>query len=194
MEKISALMDGELEPHEAATVLPMLRQGSESREAWATYHLIGEAMRGQPCVDCGVAQAVASRLASEPTVLAPQTRPAPAGRRWVWPSVAAAAAVASVTWLASGLLAPPPAAVGMHPVAFVSGPEKDGAGTALLTVTEIVAPGPTGAQGQAAQVPIQLSTQAFQPYLMAHQPFSPSLSIQGLAPYMRTVGTAAAER
>lgn len=72
MERISALMDGELDRQQAATVVPDLRQRDELREAWATYHLIGEAMRRQSCPDSHVASSVAQQLAIEPTVLAPE--------------------------------------------------------------------------------------------------------------------------
>ncbi len=76
MEQISALMDGELEHEEASRVIPTLNKQSDLREAWATYHLIGEALRGQACNDCAVAQTVSSKLAVEPTVLAPRRGPA----------------------------------------------------------------------------------------------------------------------
>ena len=49
MEQISALMDGELEHDEAAGLVPVLKQRVDLREAWSSYHLIGEALRGERC-------------------------------------------------------------------------------------------------------------------------------------------------
>lgn len=187
MERISALMDGELEQREAVGLIPVLKQRDDVREAWATYHLIGEAMRGQTCKDCGVAQAVKSKLVAEPTVLAP--RAASGGgltRRWALPGMAAAAAVATVTWM--GFLQPPASTGDIQPISFTEG--RPGVMNTVHTFTELV---PTTNTSTAAPA-IQLTTSEYQPYLMAHQPFSPSMAIQGLAPYMRTVSTGAAER
>jgi sigma-E factor negative regulatory protein RseA len=196
MERISALMDGELDRQQVGAVLPDFNRRDELREAWATYHLIGEAMRGQPCLDSRVAVAVASRLAAEPTVLAPRAGASNFGRRWAWPSLAAAAAVASVTWMATGIQGPATAPSGsFQPAAVVLGWPPSVMTNAVATFTEIVPTTPAGLSASSSPTPsIQLSTEAYQPYLMAHQPFSPSMSIQGLAPYMRTVGAGAAER
>ena len=100
MDKISSLMDGELTREEAVGLVAGIRERAALREAWTTYHLIGDAMRGEPCADCGVLSAVSRRLAAEPTVLAPRRTRRDFGRRWALPSLAAAAAVASVTWMA----------------------------------------------------------------------------------------------
>lgn len=193
MERISALMDGELDRQQASTVLPDLRQRDDLREAWATYHLIGEAMRGQSCADSRVAASVARQLAAEPTVIAPRASKSNFGRRWAWPSVAAAAAVATVTWMATGIQggAPVPSG-GFQPAAVVLSSPPTVVSNAVATFTEIVPTTPTGPQTPPPS--IQLTTEAYHPYLMAHQPFSPSMAIQGLAPYVRTVGAGTVER
>lgn len=185
MERISALMDGELEQREAVGLIPVLKQRDDIREAWATYHLIGEAMRGQTCKDCGVAQTVISKLAAEPTVLAPRASSSMI-RRWALPSMAAAAAIVTVTWM--GLQTPMPG-TDVQPASFTEA-RAPGVVNTLHTLNELVPPTNTNATVPA----IQLTTQEYQPYLMAHQPFSPSVAIQGLAPYMRTVSAGAAER
>ena len=193
MERISALMDGELDRQQAATVVPDLRQRDELREAWATYHLIGEAMRRQSCPDSRVATSVARQLAIEPTVLAPRASNSNFGRRWALPSLAAAAAVATVTWMATGIQGP--ASVpnsGFQPAVVMPGSPPSVISNAVATFTEIVPNTPAGPQSPPPS--IQLTDEGYQAYLMAHQPFSPSMAIQGLAPYMRTVGAGAAER
>lgn len=193
MERISALMDGELDRQQANTVLPDLRQRDDLREAWATYHLIGEAMRKQPCPDSLVAAKVAQQLATEPTVLAPRASRAGIGRRWAWPSLAAAAAVASVTWMATGIQGPASLpSGGFQPAVVLPGSPPTVISNAVATFTEIVPATP--ATAHSAPPSIQLTGEGYQAYLMAHQPFSPSMAIQGLAPYMRTVGAGAAER
>lgn len=186
MERISALMDGELEHRDVAGVVPDLKQHVEMREAWATYHLIGEAMRGQSCGACSVAGAVNAKLAAEPTVLAPRGNSSSVTRRWALPSLAAAAAVATVTWM--GLQAPMPGN-DVLPASLTDASLATAVNT-IHTVTELVPTSSVSANSPA----IQLTTQEYQPYLMAHQPFSPSVAIQGLAPYVRTVSAGAAER
>jgi sigma-E factor negative regulatory protein RseA len=189
MENISALMDGELEHDEAASVIPALNKRSDLREAWATYHLIGEALRGQACTDCAVAQSVSSKLAVEPTVLAPRKNVSSFGKRWALPSMAAAAAVAAVTWMGLTTQTPP----GLQEFAATAQPVSIGIGGAeffpsSVNTWPLSATTVEGTSQQGAP-PIQLSWREFQAYLMAHHEFSPSISMQGLAPLVRTVSS-----
>lgn len=96
--RISALLDGELDQDESALVLDALRQPGDAREAAATYHLIGDALRGEPRLDADLTASVMNLLKDEPTVLAPQTR-----RHRLRPAAlalaASAAGVAVVAWL-----------------------------------------------------------------------------------------------
>jgi len=165
-DRISELMDGELDGRSAGELLGTLSRDGEGAEAWRTYHLIGDAMRGTAPLSEGFAARVAWKLADEPSVLAPgrgreKMRPEP--RRWFTLSAVAAsfAAVALVGWLA---FAPQPgvspAAV---PVAQVQKPEA--------------APAPS-------IVPLPA---AANDYLLAHQGFSPRILLQGMTPYVRTV-------
>lgn len=106
-ERISALMDGELADDDAARELASLRAGGEGRQAWNTYHLIGDVLRGDACHS--YAARVAERLAAEPTVLAPRSlrQPARPYLRYALSAAAAAAGVALVVWTASPVLNPP---------------------------------------------------------------------------------------
>ena len=100
-EKLSALIDGELEGEGLRAHLGRLRTDPELRSAWDTYHLIGDALRGQ--ISPAIAHRVVARLRDEPTVLAPQPQKSPS-RRLGWYAMAAAASVAAVgfvVWTAS---------------------------------------------------------------------------------------------
>ena len=82
-ERISALMDGELDEREAGETIGRLGSDAAARQAWRTYHLIGDAMReGRPAI--------------------PARRPAANSPRWrvALPAMAVAAAVALVSWVA----------------------------------------------------------------------------------------------
>ncbi len=156
--RISELLDGELDAREAAGPLDALCGGGEARDTWRRYHLISDAMRDTQLLSAGFAARVASKIAEEPTVMAPariarmQQRP-----RWQFLSAAASlAAVALVGWVAFGL-------------------QEDSVPVAVA---------PTPAPALAAQVP---PPSAANDYLYAHQGLSPRNSLQGVAPYVRTV-------
>jgi len=100
MERISAFMDGELEDHEAAGQVRRLKEDLELRAAWDTYHLIGDAMRGEAGYSSALAVKISARLASEPTVVAPRIRmPVRNVRRLALSAAAAIGGVALVAWL-----------------------------------------------------------------------------------------------
>lgn len=170
--KISALMDGELDAHELREPLGALDQNGEARDAWRTYHLISDALRGSALLAADCAPRVAQRLVQEPALVGPlpgAVRP-PERARWFVPSALAAsvAAVAFVGWVAlAPHQAPGPATV---PVAQVSKPERS---------------------KEPARLPV---TSATQDYLIAHQLYSPRNSLQGMAPYVRSVSDQAVAR
>src|SRR5438105_1091762 len=101
-ERISALMDGELDEQAAGTMIDTLRRDAEAVEAWRLYHLISDAIRDTGLMSGGFAARVSERLASEPTLLAPL--PGGPRQRFALAAAASLAAVALVGWLA---FAPP---------------------------------------------------------------------------------------
>ena len=156
-ERTSALMDGELDERAAGEAIHALRREGEALECWRIYHLISDGMRDTRLLSAGFAARVSQRLEAEPTVLAPANLP---GKTPVQRfAFAAAASVAAV------------ALVGW--LAFAPQPE---------------APAPV-AQLRPAVIPVATVplSSAANDYLLAHQGFSPRVSLQGMAPYVRTV-------
>jgi sigma-E factor negative regulatory protein RseA len=164
MDGISALMDGELDESQAQQEIARLKGDAELRERWDSFHVIGDAIRGQGLVSPGLAALVAKRLQEEPTVLAPRRSTRQAKRvTYALSAAASLCAVAFVGWVA---LSP-----------TVPGPLQAG-----------VAPGPGVAVAPASASLASVSSEGhMNEYLLAHQGFSPSTAIQGLAPYMRSV-------
>lgn len=161
MESISAFMDGELEGHEATAQLRRLKEHPQLLTTWETYHLIGDAMRGEAGYSPGLAVKISARLAAEPTVLAPRPRmPLRNVRRLALSAAASIGGVALVAWLA------------LFDNPFV--PQQN------LAVNQA----PPGVQTQLAATP---ANGAVNDYLLAHQQFSPSTAMQGVASYVRTV-------
>ena len=141
---LSAMADGEATDAETEACFMAMKRDEALRQQWTDYHLIGDLMRGAaPMPDDFIAR-FSTRLAAEPTVLAP--------RRRVWPHRVAVASFASfavwgvvaLTGLMSGAPATAPMAVapGFQDAAVVSS---------------------TPAEGDAR----------FAAYLVAHQEFAP---------------------
>ncbi|HSO05993.1 MAG TPA: sigma-E factor negative regulatory protein [Pelomicrobium sp.] len=161
-ERLSALADGELEDFEAQALMKRMPSDADLMRDWAIYHVIGEALRQERTYRIDIVGVVGRRLAEEPTVLAP--RPVRRKRLQVYAlsAAASAAAVAMVAWVM--LQGQPPAT--MAPMA--QGPAAVVAGSAGIPVATPV-------------------NAAMDDYLRAHQEYSPSTQILGVAPYIRTV-------
>jgi len=169
MDRISAFMDGETRQHETEQVILHLKQHEEHLESWNTFHLIGDAMRGDPMLRNDFTVRLRSRLQQEPTVLAPRFR-------WRKPlnlALSAAASLAAVAVILTLVIIDNP----LKPLSQVAVAPKP-------AMTESV-------QAAALPQPVATANQGrINEYLMAHQEFSPSTALQGVAPYVRTVSVA----
>lgn len=143
-EKLSALMDGELDDFETTAAFTRLRSSEEYRQHWHDYHLIGDALRGSAQLHIDLTARVMETLADEPVILAPLSRNAQ-GKSGAPRTLALAASVAAITLVATMVWSGRPGAV---------------AEVAKIPV--------------AAQVPTQLAGANLQAYLVAHQTHAPS--------------------
>jgi sigma-E factor negative regulatory protein RseA len=162
-EKISMLMDGELGERECDEALAALARDDEAIRTWRAYHLIRDVLHGEDVVAADLSAGVAARLAGEPTVLAPRRIQKPLVRRR-WMALSAAASVAAVALVAW--------------LAFTPARTPDSV------------PVETASNSPVVRVPLPRSTDD---YLLAHQGYSPRLTLQGVAPYIRTVSDEAVE-
>jgi sigma-E factor negative regulatory protein RseA len=162
MEKISAFMDGELEGMEAGGQVARLKDDPRLRASWDTYHLVGDTLRGEKLsLSRDFTANVSARLAEEPTVLAPRRRiPLQATvRRFALPVAASVGGMALVAWLA----------VFNNPFA----PPKENLAVKQPAAVE--------------EMKTQVANGEVNDYLLAHQQFSSSTRLQGVASYVRTV-------
>ena len=169
MEHISAMMDGELDETQMTRQLARFRGEPHLRDSWDVFHLIGDAMRGERPLSDAFDRYITEKLASEPTVVSPRRGSVKRMRTYVLSAAASLSAVALVGWLAffNNPMTPPQ--------------QVANAPTKALPATSPVSP------AQLSSVP---SDGTMNEYLIAHQEYSPSTAIQGLAPYIRTVSSA----
>jgi sigma-E factor negative regulatory protein RseA len=100
-DKLSALMDGELDDKSAAAAIEELGRDPEAARTWRTYQLISDAMRESRLLSADFTARLSERLAAEPTVLAPRAMQRPSQRWFALPAAASVlAAVGLVGWLA----------------------------------------------------------------------------------------------
>ena len=179
-EKISALMDGELDADDASVVIEQFRNVEELREHWVAYHLISDALGQSEIKPLDITRRVNARLIAEPTVsTVPNTtllHPTPKRRPTAYAAAASIAAAMVGGWiilqttqesdllrqnLADNRTSPSTSAVTVAPVA-----------------TYPVIPAKASiAASESAQI---------DDYLLAHRQFSPSATIHGAVPFMRT--------
>ncbi len=166
MDRISAFMDGESRQHETEQAILNLKQHQEHLETWNTFHLIGDAMLGDPMLQNDFTTRLCSRLQQEPTVLAPRVG-------WRKPLNLALSAAASLAAVAVVLT-----------LAITDNPHQPQSPLAIAPKSETIQSIHTVALPQ----PVATANQGrINEYLMAHQEFSPSTALQGVAPYVRTV-------
>jgi len=160
-EKISRLMDGEVDPQEFERICGEMKSPG-ALHTWVCYHVIGDSLRGTRGVSPGLTTRFCAALAVEPTVLAPHLAQSVQRGRTAqvataaWAVAATVAAVTVVGWTAFSMVEAPP--------------------TAVAKARE-------AATVRAAQIKPDLPAD----YLIAHQEYSPSLPVQGAGPYLRAV-------
>ena len=186
MERLSALMDDELDEHAIDSELDHIKSDPEREEAWATYHMIGDALRGQIDPVQGIDEQVRIMLANEPTVLAPRARKTNRfTQRVVLPLAASVCGIAVVAWLAlSNNSAISPVNTARSPNVLATAPQViQQSNETFAVATETDGTESTGSESTGS------AADDMNEYLMAHQQFSPSTVRQGVVPYVRTVSS-----
>ncbi len=190
-DQISALADGELDEAEAGRLIARLKSDPDLRRAWDDYHRVGDALRGHLGAD--LSARVASRLAAEPTVLVRGAAPTPAQHagRWLLSAAASLAAIAFVAWMALPWRTPAPELAQAQPSApLVIVPATPLASGPQVASVPQASPNPRArAEADARAQAEALAALGMRNYLLAHQRYSASTALQGMAPYARTVAS-----
>jgi sigma-E factor negative regulatory protein RseA len=209
-ERLSALLDGELDPAAVGQACAHWRESAESRSTWHAYRLIGDVLRsddlaGDPARDADFLRTLRARLATEPVVLAPQPlavepeaihapgvaahalgETGTGARRWHWMAPTAVAAgfvaVAGVLTLTRVAGEAPDRAAGTD-IARVAAPASIAAPRAA---TGLISPAPIGAEPQTFVASGQVIRDArLDRYLAAHKQFAGSSALGVPSAYLR---------
>jgi sigma-E factor negative regulatory protein RseA len=207
LERLSALMDGELEEAEANRALAGILKDEALRAQWGRYHLMGDALRGAlPRQLAPRAAAIHATLAAEPTVLCPRPRLEP--KRLSQSLLAMAASVVAVVlpaffwYLHQGTPAEAPAvavaapeqvtAPPLAPAPVVTGPTAPAANPAVANPTTgmaDVAWHPAEETAAAAPLPAKQRMNGYLVNHNEHRNAYRSVGTPGMLPYVRLVGS-----
>lgn len=172
LEKLSALVDGELSDHLTAGLLDQVGQDPELRSAWERYHLVGQSIRGEAFHPAarGVAGTLGETLESEPIPMRRQPRRIRAYTRLAPFGGAALAAAAAFL------------AVFAVPNLF-RGPEGETAGRQAATWASA-----TGVAERRWDLDRPDLASKLDLFLVNHQEAAPATGVKGMLPYATLVG------
>ena len=175
-DKLSALIDGDLDEQSMRPVFERLRRDEAFRKDWEAYCLIGDVIRGDRAGSGDFVGRVMAGLDAEPTVFAPAASRASSARRSAWqallPIAASVMGVAAVGLVAATLYSQDttaPAAVAVQRIAVQP-----------LVASTTARPAVPAAQGQPA------GDDPMREYVFAHQGVSGG-PMPAAVQYVRTV-------
>ena len=170
-DKVSALLDGDLDEQATRKVFDDLKRDPDLRRDWEAYCLIGDVLRGDRDGSDDFVARVMANLDAEPTVLAPRAAPASATGHRLWQSLMPIAAsvmgVAAVGLVAATLYKQDAPA-----------PQLVAGSSAVKVVNATASVRPVGQSG---------SGDGMREYLFAHQGLSRGGPLPAGVQYVRTV-------
>ena len=209
LERLSALVDGELARADVDAACGAWRSDDELRRTWHAWHAIGDALRSDDLIcdakaDRSFCAAVSARLASEAVVLAPSppaasgASAAPASLRSRW-AVGSAVAAGLVLVAGTFALVRPGSAPGPERLALVDGSAASASvagmsrsmpsGTLLVADADVSAPQVATVADQKVIRDAQLDR-----YLVAHKQFAGSSALGVPSAFLRSATVDSASR
>ena len=175
-DKLSALLDGDLDEQAAHPVFESMRRDPSLRTDWEAYCVIGDVLRGDRHGSAGFIGRVMAGIDDEPTLLAPPVRAVPVpenGRAWrsLMPLAASLMGVAAVGWVA-------------HALYSDQGP---GTGRAIAVARAPAVVSPVAVRPVAVAPTPAAVVDPTREYLFVHQAMSGGGPISGVIQHVRTV-------
>jgi sigma-E factor negative regulatory protein RseA len=174
--EVSALMDGELDDKAADAILARMKHEEELVANWRMFQAVSDALRQSyqpgPVLSTDFSERFRQRLAKEPTVVAPEKRRSSKRTTYALSAAASLATVGLILWVA--LFGETAGPLGQR-------------GENIAGQHMMVQQNSTLRQDPAIQWLREPAPHRVNELLIAHQEFSPSTAMQGVAPYARSV-------
>lgn len=213
-ERLSALVDGELDANVVAQACAAWRDDAEQRSTWHAYQLIGDVLRSddlasEPSRDVAFLSALRSRLAAEPVVLAPQSIDAAGStsrgthgsrsRGWTWAGASAVAAgfvaVAGVLVLTRAPGVSPTPSAAPDSVALAAPPVAQATPAAVVQAANVANTANANSEPQALVANGKLIRDArLDRYLAAHKQFAGTSALGVPSGFLRSATVDTADR
>ena len=191
LERISALMDDELDARERDIAIDNIEVDPETRKSWQRYHIIGDTMRNTlpSIVKPDLAAKLNEMLENEPTVLAPKPRSKMTDYVKPLAGLAIAASVTAVAIIGlqnSNQQQIPGFESGSPQVAEISTLD---AGIAPMTESSMANIVPSTVRTVKYE-PVEntLEAKRLNPYILNHNQYNSRRGVQGVSPNARLVG------
>ncbi|MCH9691858.1 MAG: sigma-E factor negative regulatory protein [Gammaproteobacteria bacterium] len=178
--EVSALMDGELDNHEAEHAIAILKENDQLREDWEIYHLIGDTIRHESTFSTHHTQYINNEFAAEPTPITSHSSNKHHNRKTAVYAIAASVAAAIVTtWFGLQNIDQ-----SNHDTNTIMANQKTITAQPLPAVTSITAPNINTAPSLLAH---PLAPAEIDDYLFVHKEFLPGAVTHSQSHYVRPV-------
>ena len=171
-DKISALMDGELDSIDVPDTISQIKESEELRNEWSTYHLIGDVLRQPVMSPPDITLNIRNEVDIDPIVLTPDIPKEKNSQIFAFAIAASmVAAVAAVTWMSGQTMERP----------LTDGPSLQAVAPTVTTAPVLAQKEEPKTDKLVLQDPASIR---INDYMFAHGEFT---AIRGVSPYMRTV-------
>ncbi|MFK8067508.1 MAG: sigma-E factor negative regulatory protein [Gammaproteobacteria bacterium] len=173
LERISAMMDGELEGRDRDGAIKDIEIDPATKGSWQRYHMIGDTMRNTlpSSVKPDLASRLNEMLEQEPAILAPKRKKKFNPSNYIKP-LAGLAIAASVTAVAV--------------VSFQSGQETPGLEANAPLASTVIPESVRTVKFESVENTIEANQ--LNPYILNHNQFNSRMGVQGVSPQARLVG------
>jgi len=171
-DKISALMDGELDRIDMADTISQIKESEELRNQWSTYHLIGDVLRQPAMSPPDINLNIRNEVDIDPIALTPDIPKEKNSQIFAFAIAASmVAAVAAVTWMSGQTMKRP----------LTDEPSLQAVAPTVTTAPILAQKEEPKTDKLVLQDPASIR---INDYMFAHGEFT---AIRGVSPYMRTV-------
>ena len=171
-DKISALMDGELDSIDVADTISQIKESEELRNEWSTYHLIGDVLRQPAMSPPDITLNIRTEVDIDPIALTPDISKEKNSQIFAFAIAASmVAAVAAVTWMGGQTMNLP----------LADKPSLQAVAPTVTSDPVLAKKEESNTEKLVLQDPASIR---INDYMFAHGEFT---AIRGVSPYMRTV-------